>query len=89
MPKGIILSLLLILCQFIGIAYAQDSFDFNEFAVVAGEGDIDLTAEDVELNSGADVASVGGFDIAGIMLGMTFDDTRNPDCISSFYPRYK
>ncbi|MBR3782240.1 MAG: hypothetical protein IKL14_02530 [Alphaproteobacteria bacterium] len=74
MPKGIILSLLLILCQFIGIAYAQDSFDFNEFAVVAGEGDIDLTAEDVELNSGADVASVGGFDIAGIMLGMTFDD---------------
>ncbi len=56
------------------IAYAaSDAFDFDNFAIV-DSGDVDITMEDVELNSGAEIASVGSFDIAGIMLGMSFDD---------------
>ncbi len=55
-------------------AYAgTDSFDFENFAIVDSV-DADVTMDPVSLNSGADVASVGGFDIAGIMLGMSFDD---------------
>jgi hypothetical protein len=69
------LFLFLIITNLFGLScYAVDSFDFNEFAIVPEEGDVDITAEDVELNSDATVASVGGFDIAGIMLGMSFDD---------------
>ena len=52
-----------------------DSFDFDEFAVV-DSGAPELLVEDVELNDGADIAAVGGFDIAGIMLGMSFDDVQ-------------
>ena len=53
-----------------GPALSEDmSFDFNDFT-----DDGSLITETVDLNSGADVASVGGFDIAGIMLGMSFDD---------------
>lgn len=74
MTKKILLSFMLILSQFIGIGYAEDSFDFNKFTEISDGGDVDLTAEDVELNFGAQVAGVGGFDIAGIMLGMSFDD---------------
>lgn len=54
---------------------ATDAFDFDNFAIV-DSGDIDITMEDVDLNSGADVASVGAFDIAGIMLGMPFEDVQ-------------
>lgn len=50
-----------------------DAFDFEEYAVVESE-DTDVTVEDVYLNDDAEVASVGTFDIAGIMLGMPFDD---------------
>ena len=52
---------------------ASDAFDFDNFAIV-DSSDTDITMEDVDLNSGATVASVGSFDIAGIMLGMSFDD---------------
>ena len=54
---------------------ATDAFDFDNFAIV-DSGDVDITMEDVDLNSGADVASVGAFDIAGIMLGMPFEDVQ-------------
>ena len=54
---------------------AADAFDFDNFAIV-DSGDVDITMEDVDLNSGADVASVGAFDIAGIMLGMPFEDVQ-------------
>lgn len=66
----------IILCTVtsVGIAHADtDAFDFDEFAIV-DSGDADITMDDVDLNSGATVASVGSFDIAGIMLGMSFDD---------------
>lgn len=52
---------------------ASDAFDFDNFAIV-DSADTDITMADVDLNSGADVASVASFDIAGIMLGMSFDD---------------
>lgn len=57
-----------------GVAMA-DSFDFDDFAIV-DSGDYDITTEPVELNDDADVADVGGFDIAGVMLGMSFDDVE-------------
>lgn len=51
----------------------DDPMDFNNFAIT-DSGDVDITMEDVDLNDDSDIASVGGFDIAGIMLGMSFDD---------------
>lgn len=50
-----------------------DSMDFEEFAVVDST-DADITMEEVNLNSDADIANVSSFDIAGILLGMGFDD---------------
>ena len=44
--------------------------------VIQDSGDADLTTSSVSLNSGANVANVGAFDIAGIMLGMSFDDIQ-------------
>lgn len=52
---------------------ASDAFDFENFAIIDST-DADLTTEPVALNSDADVVGVGGFDVAGIMLGMSFDD---------------
>ena len=39
--------------------------------------DVMDSGSSVSLNDGATVANVGGFDIAGIMLGMTFEDVYN------------
>ena len=50
-----------------------DLFDFDNIAIV-DSADTDITMEDVYLNDDADVANVNGFDLAGVMLGMTFDD---------------
>ena len=50
----------------------DDVFD----EVIQDSGDADLTTSSVSLNSGANVANVGAFDIAGIMLGMSFDDIQ-------------
>ena len=52
---------------------ATDEFDFNNFAITE-TGDADLTTGDVTLNAGANPITVSNFDIAGIMLGMSFDD---------------
>ena len=52
---------------------ATDEFDFNNFAITE-TGDADLTTGDVTLNAGANPITVNNFDIAGIMLGMSFDD---------------
>lgn len=53
----------------------DDSMDFENFAIM-DSGDADITMESVDLNSGADVANVTSFDIAGIMLGMPFEDVQ-------------
>lgn len=59
----------------IPVPAVADSFDFDEFAIVDST-DADLTLEDVDLNEDADIANVGAFDIAGIMLGMPFEDVQ-------------
>lgn len=51
----------------------DDPFDFENFAIT-DSGDADITTTDVELNDNATPAPVASFDIAGIMLGMSFDD---------------
>ena len=53
-----------------------DSFDFNEFAIV-GDTQTDLDVENIFLNSGASPINVNQFDIAGIMLGMTYEEINN------------
>ncbi len=50
-------------------------FEMDDYAIVDST-DADLTLSDVSLNSGADVAGVSSFDIAGVMLGMSFDDVQ-------------
>ena len=54
--------------------YADD-FDFSEFAIVDA-GNADLTIDPISLNADSGVAGVSGFDIAGIMLGMSFEDVQ-------------
>ena len=53
-----------------------DAADFDEFAIVDSETP-DIMVESVDLNSDAEPANVSGFDIAGIMLGMSYDDVHN------------
>ena len=55
------------------MALADEAWDFDNMAIVES-GDVDITAEDIELNDGADTVTVSDFDIAGIMLGMSFED---------------
>lgn len=61
---------------FMSVGYAHaDSFDFNEFAIV-DSGDADLTTSAVRINLDAGPATVSAFDIAGIYLGMPFEDVH-------------
>ena len=58
-----------------GGAYAAfgDDFSFDNFAIVDSD-DADVMAETLELNAGAMPVNVSGMDIAGIMLGMPYED---------------
>lgn len=58
------------------MACADDAWDFDNIAVVES-AEYDITIEDIEMNDGAEVANVYDFDIAGIMLGMSFEDIYN------------
>jgi len=51
----------------------DDAFDFDNFAI-SDSVDADVTTLSNTLNEGAMPAAVASFDIAGIMLGMTFDN---------------
>lgn len=51
----------------------EDPFDFDNFAI-ADSMDADVTTTSYTINAGAVPASVASFDIAGVMLGMSFDD---------------
>lgn len=55
---------------------ADDDLDFDNFAFTEDE-DIDMTTESVTLNSDSDIVDVKQFDIAGIMLGMNYDELNN------------
>ena len=52
-----------------------DSMDFENFIITDSGGD-DINVSSVALNTGATPATVSNFDIAGIMLGMPFDDVH-------------
>lgn len=54
---------------------AVDDFDFSNFTITES-GNGDLTTGAVSLNPGAEPITVNNFDIAGIMLGMPFDDVE-------------
>ena len=54
----------------------DDTFDFNEFAIVDDEQN-DINLEGVSFNAGAAPINVNQFDIAGAMLGMTYDEINN------------
>ena len=54
----------------------EDDFDFDNFAI-SDSVEADVTTSSYTLNPGAMPAIVSSFDIAGIMLGMTFDDVVN------------
>ena len=64
---------LLFLMTTVGVR--ADDFDFSEFAITDG-GDSDFLLDSISLNDDAGGAGVGGFDIAGVMLGMGFDDVE-------------
>ena len=75
---------ILILMSLFGLIFASnvsladdfDDFSFDSFAIVDDE-ESDMNLESVSLNSGESVINVKQFDIAGIMLGMTYDEVNN------------
>lgn len=75
--RKITASLLILMCVFAPHARAasDDAFSFDNFAIT-DSGNVDITTAPVTMNSDAAGASVASFDIAGIMLGMSFDDVQ-------------
>ncbi len=55
----------------------EDEFAFDNFATTENSEDVDMDMENVSLNSGADIVDVKQFDIAGAMLGMSYDEISN------------
>ncbi len=55
--------------------YDEDPFNFDNFAI-ADSVNPDITTTPNSVNPGNRPVAVSTFDIAGIMLGMTFDDVR-------------
>ena len=73
------IAFLLMACVAIcNVAYAvdDDEFDFDNFAISDSVDAEFPTTTTATLNEGAIPANVSSFDIAGIMLGMSFDDVR-------------
>lgn len=74
MLKKLVIFVGLVVCN-PWIGARADSFDFDDFAIVDSD-DADITMDSVALNPGAKPANVGSFDIAGVYLGMPFDDVQ-------------
>ena len=68
-----------------GFVNAGDEISFSD----SGSDDALTGASNLTLNEGSGLVNVGGFDIAGIMLGMSFDDVHNLyyDNASLYTPR--
>ena len=67
---------LMIMAMCIVVAHAgeyDDPFDFDNFAI-ADSVNPDVTTASYAINMGEKPAPVSSFDIAGVMLGMAFDD---------------
>ena len=58
------------------LADDYDDLSFDSFAIV-DDTDSDMTMGHVSLNSGAGVVNVKQFDIAGVMLGMNYDQVND------------
>ena len=70
---------LMSLCSVIccaNLSVAEDDLSFDEFAIIE-DGDEDITTETVALNLDAQTIDVKQFDIAGIMLGMNYEELNN------------
>lgn len=74
--KIFILLSLFVFIPNITLAADFDALDFDSFAIV-DDTDEDMNLEKVSLNSGAGVVNVKQFDIAGIMLGMNYDEIND------------
>lgn len=63
-------------------AYADDYEDYGEeedlgdYAIDVNDNENECRMESVAINDDAEPVAVGGFDIAGIMLGMNFDQAQ-------------
>lgn len=58
--------------------FYDEPSDFDEFAIVDDTSDEeDMNLDIISLNPGADVLNVRQFDIAGIMLGMNYDELND------------
>lgn len=75
MIKGFIFSLFIILYSGYSFAVPGDDFDFENFAIVDSNPS-DIIGESVSINSDASPLTVSSFDIAGIMLGMSYEDVH-------------
>ena len=79
MRKILLLLYLIVSVLSVNISFADDGFDdlsFDDFAIV-DDVDTDMPMENVSLNSGLGVVNVKQFDIAGVMLGMTYEEVNN------------
>lgn len=70
-----ILSAIFLITTVMSVHAATNEFDFNNFTIT-DSGNTDLNTASVSLNDGAKPITVNNFDIAGIMLGMSFDDVE-------------
>lgn len=70
--------IIFLLCVFVAspVLCDDDPFDVENFAI-QDSGEPDVIVNDVAINPDAGSVGVGGFDIAGIMLGMQFEDVRS------------
>ena len=69
----------LIGCMFVSNVSCADDFDdlsFDAFAILDNQ-DANMEFDSVSLNPDADVINVKQFDIAGVMLGMNYDEVNN------------
>lgn len=64
-----------ILAPSVALAADDDPFNFNDFAITDSD-QADVIMAPVYINAESSGASVSSFDIAGIMLGMSFDDVQ-------------
>ena len=70
--KKLILGFLAVFLAMPFVAHGDD-FDFDDFAIVDAD-DFEIADGDAEINDDAEPVGVGNFDIAGVYLGMSFDD---------------
>ena len=72
---GLFVSMFLTPCMAIAADDDYD-FDFDNFAIVDDEPD-DINLDSISLNSDASPVDVNQFDIAGAMLGMTYEEIND------------